>query len=86
MRGVILEGELYGAGVEGRAETVRVFLELEDGYLHARRSYGERASILTLDLDAVEAALAALKTEQARRPPEPIPGQVELEVDAEGDA
>ena len=61
-----------------------MFLELEDtddgeALLHARRSYGERASILTLQLDDVERALAALKREHERQPPAPIPGQVELE-------
>jgi hypothetical protein len=59
MRGVILEGELYGrSGATG--ETVRVFLELEDGTVHARRAYGE---------------LAALKHEAARQPPAPTPEQ-----------
>ena len=85
MRGVIVEGEIYGR--DGEAEQVLVFLELEEGGLHARRSYGERASILTLELDAVEAAIAALKAEQARKPPKPIPGQTSLaEVDLEGEA
>lgn len=67
MRGVILEGELYGARNADPLETVRVFLELEDGILHARRAYGERASILSLNLDDVEAALAALKYEATRK-------------------
>jgi hypothetical protein len=82
MRGVILEGHLYGH-TGGESETVRVFLELDLDTLHARRAYGERASILTLDLDAVEAALAALKHEAARKPPAPLPGQTELDVEAD---
>jgi len=85
MRGVIVEGEVMNA--TGEPERVLVFLELEDTaseyglVLHARRSYGERASILTLELDAVETALAALKREAARVP------EVTLEVDddAEGE-
>ena len=85
MRGVILEGELFG-GTEDAAQ-VLVFLELEDGYLHARRSYGARAAIVTFALDDLEAALAALRAESARRPPKPMPGQTSLaEVDLEGDA
>ena len=85
MRGVILEGELYAAN--GESERVLVFLELESmlnadaEVLYVRRSYGERASVLTLELDAVEAALAALKAEATRRPPEPLPGQTSLELD-----
>jgi len=86
MRGVIVEGEVYNAS--GEPERVLVFLELEpgdngDALLHARRSYGERASILTLELDAVETALAALKRELDRRAPEPLPGQTELDVEGE---
>jgi hypothetical protein len=87
MRGVIVEGELWRASTGRHSdglETVLVFLELEDGYLHARRGYGERATILTLELDELESALAALKAEVARKPPQPIPGQ--LEIDDEGDA
>jgi hypothetical protein len=70
MRGVIVEGELWRAstGRHDGLETVLVFLELEDGYLHARRGYGERATILTLALDELESALVALKAEVARKP------------------
>jgi hypothetical protein len=87
MRGVIVEGELWRASTgrdnpEG-LETVLVFLELEDGYLHARRGYGERATILSLELDELESALAALKAEVARKPSAPMLGQTELEL-AEG--
>lgn len=75
MRGVILAGELWhaatGRNTPDALERVLVFLELEDGTLHARRAYGERAAILSLELDDVEATLAALKTEQARKPPAP---------------
>ena len=85
MRGVIVEGEVYGKSGE-QPERVLVFLELEDTggeqVLHARRSYGERASILTLNLEDVERALAALKREHDRQPA-PLPGQVELEVEGE---
>jgi hypothetical protein len=86
MRGVIVEGEVWtSARAEAEElERVRVFLELEDGVVHARRTYGERAVVLSLELDDVEAALAALKHEANRRPPKPIPGQTELvEPDAE---
>jgi hypothetical protein len=70
MRGVILDGELYGArDDENGGETVHVFLELENGYLHVRRGYGARAAVLTLELAAVDAALDALRAEAARRPP-----------------
>lgn len=91
MRGVILEGELYAAG--GESERVLIFLELAGAVddaevLHARRSYGERASVLALELDDVEAALVALKVDATRRlegePEPPMPGQTELEL--EGDA
>jgi hypothetical protein len=89
MRGVIVEGELWRASTgrhsDDGLETVLVFLELEDGFLHARRGYGERATILTLELDELESALAALKAEVARKPPASMPGQTELEL-AEGDA
>ena len=86
MRGVIVEGEVYAGS--GATERVLVFLELEGdetgaSLLHARRSYGERASILTLQLDDVEAAIAALKAEATRQPPAPIPGQTELDVEGE---
>jgi len=85
MRGVIVEGEVYGAG--GESERVLVFLELEDtgseAVLHIRRSYGERASVLTANLDDVERALAALKREHDRQPPAPLPGQTELDVEGE---
>jgi len=86
MRGVIVGGEVYGAS--GESERVLVFLELEDtggpeAVLHIRRSYGERASVLTANLDDVEAALAALKAEAARQAPAPIPGQTELDVEGE---
>ena len=85
MRGVIVEGEIYGR--DGDSERVLVFLELEGDVLHARRSYGERASTLTLELEDVEAAIAALKRERGRRPPEPIPGQTSLDDDdLEGEA
>jgi hypothetical protein len=84
MRGVILEGELWrtSTGRDNGLETVLVFLELEDGIVHARRAYGERASILSLNLDNVEAALAALKAEVARKTAAPV--ELELEL-AEGD-
>lgn len=79
MRGVILAGELWhastGRNTDDALERVLVFLELEDGVLHARRAYGERAAILSLELDDVEATLAALKTEQARRPRAPEPDE-----------
>ena len=81
MRGVILEGQLAN-------ETVRVFLELGDRgeLLYARRGYGERSAVLTLLLDEVEAALAALKAEQARQP-QPVEGQLALaDDDADGEA
>ena len=86
MRGVILEGELYAAG--GESERVLIFVELDvetevAEVLHVRRSYGERASVLTLGLDEVEATLAAVKAEAARRPPAPLPGQTELELGGE---
>ena len=85
MRGVIVEGEIYGA--TGEPERVLVFLELDGRRLRARRSYGERAQILTLELEDIEAAVAALKAEQRRKPPEPLPGQTSLaEVDLEGEA
>ena len=86
MRGVIVEAEVYAR--DGASERVLVFLELEDtgdeSVLHIRRSYAERASVLTASLDDVERAIAALKREHDRQPPAPIPGQVELEVDADG--
>ena len=80
MRGVIVKGLVNG-------EPVLVFLELEDDVLVARRSYGERASVLALKLDDVEAAVAALKRERDRQPPKPLEGQTSLaEVDLEGEA
>lgn len=72
MRGVIVEGELWTAAREGNGgETVRVFLELEDGTLHVRRGYGQRSTVLSVDLGDVEAALAALKYDTVRRAPVP---------------
>ena len=56
---------------------MRVFLELEDGILHARRTYGERASILSVELGDVEAAIAALKYESTRTAPQPTPPEPE---------
>jgi hypothetical protein len=82
MRGVILEAELYGHGdTGGEPERVIAFLELEHDVVHVRRAYGARSAILSVELDDLEAALAALKLEAKRRPPEPMPGQTELEVD-----
>ena len=83
MRGVILEGEVYAA--DGESERVLVFLELEADVdegevLHVRRSYGERASVLTVKLDELDSALDALRAEAARLP-RPLPGQAELELD-----
>ena len=90
MRGVIVESEVYSEKA-GDSERVLVFLELEDAdgelVLHVRRSYGERASVLTVPLEDLEHGLAALKYEQTRKAPAPIPGQIEIEVDdAEGEA
>jgi hypothetical protein len=80
MRGVIVEAELYGAGdTAGEAERVIAFLELEGDVLHIRRAYGARSAILSVELDDLEAALAALKLEAKRRPPEPIPGQTTID-------
>lgn len=69
MRGVILAGELVGRE-GGVTDEALVFVELVDGDLFVRRNYGARSVGITFELDAVEAALAALKAEAARRPTE----------------
>ena len=80
MRGVILDGELYGSRDDAEAgETVHVFVELENGFVHVRRGYGTRAAVLTFELDAVDAALDALRREAERQPAAAIPGQLELD-------
>jgi hypothetical protein len=84
MRGVILEGEarsmtnITDGGATPHDVGVLLFVELLDETLFVRRTYGERAVVLALDLDDVEATLAALKAEQARKPAAPI-----VEPDAE---
>ena len=86
MRGVILDCDLWTAE-RASGETLHIFLELEEGVLHARRSYGERASILSVDLDDLEGAIAALAYEHGRRNlPVQIEGQTALDVDgSDGD-
>jgi hypothetical protein len=66
VNGVILEGELHDA--KGDSIVVHIFLTIDrdNDDVHARRSYGDRATVLTLDLADVEAALTILKIEQSR--------------------
>jgi hypothetical protein len=78
VNGIVLQAELFAG--DGTT-TVRVFVDIDDDgdTLHVRRSYGERAAIASFDLADVTAALAQLRAEHARRPPEPIEGQLEMD-------
>jgi hypothetical protein len=63
MRGVIVEGELYSG--DG-SEQVLLFVELEDGELSIRRTYGSRAQVLNIPLSELLSSVDALRAEAKR--------------------